>query len=414
MMKNQLIELVKKLKRNFTNIVLRNAHGQYSDILKYIDDIVPEKAKDLHILQKVYWILNNLQDFPKCANPNCNNHVSSKQFKTLNKGYALFCSRSCAAYMNCNSAEMKKKSRQTKLERYGDPTWTNAKKSKQTKFERYGNENYNNSTKQKATCLKRYGATTAIHSDGYKEKLKENNIKKFGVPYVVQSEYFKEKRIETCLEHFGVDYPMQSSEVQAKSRKTSNEKYGVDYPLQNKDVKAKAIDTCIQKYGVDNPIKTQAVKDKAAETCMLRYGVKAPGQSHDIRLKQQTRYKYNDICFDSSYELAYYIWLIDSKIKFEYQPKIVFTYELDGKQHFYMPDFKVEDQFVEIKGDQFFKEDGTMQNPYDHSLDALFEAKHQCMIKNNVKILRSIDVKCFIQYVNDKYGKTYLASFKMR
>lgn len=63
-------------------------------------------------------------------------------------------------------------------------------------------------------------------------------------------------------------------------------------------------------------------------------------------------------------------------------------YKHDGKEHFYMPDFKVRDELIEIKGDHFFKEDGTMQNPYDHSQDGLYEAKHQCMIKNNVTILK--------------------------
>ena len=41
-----------------------------------------------------------------------------------------------------------------------------------------------------------------------------------------------------------------------------------------------------------------------------------------------------------------------------------------------MPDFLVDGHYVEIKGDHFFKKDGTMQNPYDHRQDGLYEAKH--------------------------------------
>ena len=32
----------------------------------------------------------------------------------------------------------------------------------------------------------------------------------------------------------------------------------------------------------------------------------------------------------------------------------------------YFPDFEIEGKFYEIKGDQFFNEDGTMCNPFNH------------------------------------------------
>ena len=67
-------------------------------------------------------------------------------------------------------------------------------------------------------------------------------------------------------------------------------------------------------------------------------------------------------------------------------------------------DFKIDNQYVEIKGDQFFKDNGTIQNPYDHSLNALYEAKHQCMIQNNVIILKGNDYKKYEDYVQNKYG----------
>ena len=35
---------------------------------------------------------------------------------------------------------------------------------------------------------------------------------------------------------------------------------------------------------------------------------------------------------------------------FEYQPSINFTYEVDGKTHHYIPDFKIDDLYFEIKG----------------------------------------------------------------
>ena len=77
-----------------------------------------------------------------------------------------------------------------------------------------------------------------------------------------------------------------------------------------------------------------------------------------------------------------------------------------------MPDFIVEGTIIEIKGDHFFKEDGTMQNPFDHSLDGLYEAKHQCMLKNDVKIIKVSEMKDILNYIYEKYGKNYLKQFR--
>lgn len=49
---------------------------------------------------------------------------------------------------------------------------------------------------------------------------------------------------------------------------------------------------------------------------------------------------YNGIIFDSAPELAFYIWLRDHNIQFEYQPKDhLIKYEVDGVIHTYYPDF---------------------------------------------------------------------------
>jgi len=44
-----------------------------------------------------------------------------------------------------------------------------------------------------------------------------------------------------------------------------------------------------------------------------------------------------------------------------------------------------------------------MINPYDRSEDPKYEAKHQCMINNNVEIIT--DTKLYTNYVITKYGK---------
>lgn len=42
--------------------------------------------------------------------------------------------------------------------------------------------------------------------------------------------------------------------------------------------------------------------------------------------------------------------------------------------------------------------------------DGLFEAKHQCMIRNNVKLIT--DYTVYIKYVKTKYGKDYFKKFR--
>ena len=142
------------------------------------------------------------------------------------------------------------------------------------------------------------------------------------------------------------------------------------------------------------------------------YNVENPMQVRQFFLKTICSYVYDNKSFSSKPELAFYIYLRDKNIDFEYQPECSFLYQYDGKMHKYFPDFKINDQYLELKGDQFLKEDGTWQNPYDHSQDQLYEAKHQCCIKNNVKILYACQYMKYLEYIQEKYGKNYLDQFK--
>lgn len=110
-------------------------------------------------------------------------------------------------------------------------------------------------------------------------------------------------------------------------------------------------------------------------------------------------YKYENQYFDSFPELCLYIYYIKNSIKIIREPvKLVFIFE--NKQYYYYPDFEVNGQLIEIKGNQFLKEDGTWCNPYDHSLDKLFEAKHQCALANNVKILYKDEYQKYLDWFN--------------
>lgn len=240
-------------------------------------------------------------------------------------------------------------------------------KRQETCLKLYGDKNYSNKEQAQQTMLERYGGTTTLTSN-LKQNVQQTNIKRYG----------------------GVS-PMCSTVIVDKLKETY---------IQNNGGMGFASKTVLKKY-----------QDNYKE----KYGVTNSSQNPLVRRKQATKYKYENVNFDSKPEIAYYIWLKDNNIDFEYQPNVKFEYLYENKLCYYIPDFKVENEYIEIKGLQFFKNydiNETMINPYDRTQDAKYEAKHQCMIKNNVKIIT--DTKIYEDYINNKYGKNYIKQFKRK
>lgn len=128
----------------------------------------------------------------------------------------------------------------------------------------------------------------------------------------------------------------------------------------------------------------------------------------DLVLKTACKqYNYNNILFDSIPEIAVYIYYTDHNIPIQYQPGIYFEYNFDNTTHKYFPDFIIDGKIIEIKGNHFFKEDGTMCNPFDHSQDAKYEAKHQCGLANGVVFWRNNEYKFAIDYCIITYGENW-------
>ena len=114
-------------------------------------------------------------------------------------------------------------------------------------------------------------------------------------------------------------------------------------------------------------------REKAFKTCIKRLGVKIPSQNRDVMLKSNLKYIYNNIIFASSWELAFYIWLKDNKINFQYQPDFNFYYfdEYQNKIRKYFPDFYLVDsnEIIEIKGDNHFDKNGYQQDQFIEDID---------------------------------------------
>ena len=264
------------------------------------------------------------------------------------------------------------------------------------------------------------------NSKEIKDKREQTNLRIRGVKYNLASAENREKQYETCLKKFGTKFPQQLDSIKEKAKTTNLERHGAEWFVQTDEFKEKTKQNCLMKsdgkYTWTSQFPETIEKRVAAfkenheqwlnhftETCNERYGVNNPMQVPEIRKRSQHKYTYNGINFDSSAELAYYIWLTDNDIKFDYQPDVSFSFSYNGKDHSYQPDFLVDGKYIELKGAHFFEND-RMINPYDRTQDGLYEAKHQCMIANNVQIIT--DFSSYQNYVDEKYTKDFLQLFR--
>lgn len=145
----------------------------------------------------------------------------------------------------------------------------------------------------------------------------------------------------------------------------------------------------------DNNIQKRVI------TCRTKYGCDNPSQNVEIHKKQMySKFKApNGKLYDSSWEYKFELYLIENKIKYEYQPNMNLKYiDYNGKERFYIPDFKIinenYEQLIEIKGDHFFDKNGNFFDPYNKTEAGYYNAKqkYNCMINNGVKIVKSADL----------------------
>lgn len=311
------------------------------------------------------------------------------------------------------STEFKEKVKQTCLEKYGTSSTLSVKsirnKIKETNLEKYGVENPFQADqfkeKIKETCKERYGTEYATQSELVKERTKQNCLAKYGVESTNQLDSVKQKKKETSLNNYGVECHLNSTEIQNQIKQRNLEKYGVESTNQLDSVKEKKRQTCLEHYGEDSYLKTDVCKEHTKQIKLERYG--------DEYFSGKKLYSYNNLIFHSKPELCFYIYHLDNNIPIEYEPKPYYEYYYENELHYYKPDFLVNnEQLYEIKGDQFFNEN-KMVCPYDHNYDGLYEAKHQCMIKNNVIILKYKEYMKYVKYINEKYGKNYIKQYKI-
>ena len=219
--------------------------------------------------------------------------------------------------------------------------------------------------KRRKTNLERYGVEQVLSSYTIKEKCKETCKKLYGNEEIFKTKHFKDEYKKTSLEHFGVEHHTKQFIKKEIVKTTINEKSINEKSINEKSINEKSI--------------------KSIET------------NHQ-KLHNRTRYyEYNNIIFDSSWELATYIWHKDHNIDIIREPCTFDYIGLDFKKHTYFPDFQINNQIIEIKGNQYLKENGKLKD----------EAKQLCIDDNNVIIWSYNNVKPYIKYCEDLFNDKY-------
>lgn len=286
-------------------------------------------------------------------------------------------------------------------------------------------------------CLSNYGVKSTNQLDSKKEKIENTNLDRYGVKFTSQSKEVQEKMKKSCLTKYGTEFVFQSEEVKSKIRNTNLKNHGFENPGQFIDHLEKSRNTSTLKYGESHYSKTSTYKESVKSTLQKKYGVSSPLQKRDFLEKQKNTclqkygkpnfsqtpnfakyhkslYRYNNLNFDSSWELYYYIFCEQKNIKITRVTEGL-EYSVLNKKYYYFPDFLVEGKLVEIKGPQFLDENNNLICPYDKSeLGKLkCEEKQKCMEKNKVQVLSKKELEPIIDIVNNICGKDYVKSFKV-
>lgn len=376
---------------------------------------------------RVYCIEHGITAQPTCQRPNCDNPVHWDRAK---RQFSHHCCVSCSMLdpkcreqreSTCvkrlgvknpsQSKVIQEKKNQTCLKNHGVEHPLQSKEiyenMRQRFKERHGVDHpmqlQEAIDKLRESWIKNYGGV-GLQSKEMMERLKQHCKETLGVENPSKSDIIKKRKAKTTFNHFGVENPAQSDAVKDKIRKTNLERRGVEWSLQSQEVRDKGLQTMMDKWGHEYSTQVPEIREKIRQTVFNNCGYDYYFQCPDFQKKLHKRYtnpKYPDMTFATSWEFKVYDFLTEHNISFEYQPSISIPYKCEDTQHYYHPDFLVNGRFYEVKGDNFFRinEETGKEEMYltwkgdlsDEEYEwrcKVMEAKHQCMIANNVIILR--------------------------
>ena len=368
----------------YFNIVFNSNRKRFNYHLIFLKSIDPPDIKCKYCGKSVNrWVSYGYSDF--CDSSDC---IKSSYIERVNNSKETCLSK----YGVDNTSKLKEvqdKRKQTCIDRFGvdHPLKSSIvkEKIKQTLIEKYGVEylmqNKEIKEKVKQIMIDKYGGYTT-QSEELNKKVKQTLLDKYGVDHPLKSEKIRIKLENTNLSRYGVKYIIKSPIIQDKIKQTNLSKYGVEYPLKSEIIRSKCNQTCIDHFGVDNPIKSPIIQDKIKQTNLSKYGTEYPQYRH---------YYYNNIYFDSSYELVFYKFCIDHNINIEREPSnpaIYYYTSKNNKKHRYYPDFKIsyldKTRLVEISS--------------NYTWSTKSDEKKKVMKDNNILIILEDNIQKYFYY----------------
>lgn len=239
------------------------------------------------------------------------------------------------------------------------------------------------------------------------------------------------------MESLGATHPMKIPDIQKKTfekgKATYRARTGYDTHFENPEYQKENIERIRRNWKDPKKHKTMASKAR------MTRDAKSPDEKADIERRRQnsrlktvgspnyhwgTRYyEYEGMTFDSSWEIYTWIWFKETGHDIR-RGDVRFEYRFDGVVHGYYPDFVIDGELVEVKGDQFFSVRGDVNSPMWHPyfrdrktpeelarLDGLARAKQRCMRRHGVKILVWKDIAPMKAYADGKYGRDCVGKF---
>lgn len=288
---------------------------------------------------------------------------------------------------------------------------------------------------RKQTSLERFGVDNYAKSPEYLRRQEETNLHLYGTKHYNQSQSYKnrqaeitEKRKRTCEQRFGKPVTFQADVVKLKAKESLKNRFG-DLDNFYKQRALKAAQTLEAHFGDKHygqfgseSFKTKMLKkygnehycnlEKAKITCKQRYGFENWMSSEEARKlfsknyhkHPHAHYRFNNTSFDSSWELALWIYAKDHNECIE-RESCYFEYEFENQTYRYYPDFRYKGELIEIKSDFLYKF-MLIKNTRDFA--------KLCLIKQkDVKVWLFDKLKPILEYVNNTYGRRYLKSFKI-
>lgn len=295
---------------------------------------------------RLVWVFAGLTDFPECANPKCGNRIGRGRNVTFNRYYSAHCCNRCLG-LDLTSVSKKQA---TMFRNFG---WRKKEKTPSWR-ELHPDDAYNRARATK-TYKEKTGYDWPMQNPEVQDKTKAALLEKYGYDNVGKVPEFHEKTKLTRKAHAD-----KIKESYKKSRKkveqTFLKKYGCTNAFESPEIRRKIIETNLKRYGVKTPIMTSQIKEAIKNTRMKKYGMPCVPSG---------RYMYDGMRFDSTAELAFWIQQHDFGVSIERCSGADRMEFISGGHVIgYYPDFKLDGKYIEIKGDQFFRPDGTMFCPY--------------------------------------------------